>query len=723
MAVNRQINFLGQQRVDVPHIRQLESSICYDFDAVGLLVTGGVPCVVSGFDVVNYTTVIGSLVSNLTLKTANGRLVHPLASDAGSFFQVPSNRSNEVLNTSNPRVQGSWTPGTTNYVGIDLIRRADNETSTLTRFITTNPDTETNKRVPLARTMDYVITIATTPFSVLPSVCPVLIVTTDSKNFITAIKDARNLLFRNGSGGDSPNYNNPFGWPGGRNEANLSTALVAGDKSIKSLKQWMNAIMTRLQELGGGEYWYSLTADRNVRMTQEGVFDSNGESFEWDGTNLHWKGVRFVFDNSTVGINEVADQLTSSSGLTNLADGDCIYVELDRSSPHTVAGGTAIVAKKMPLVALGGSTIPGQRWTIAQRVGTKIFVRDQSYPVGSSFKLATITNVGTIRTTINANGTISEPIAVGLADSAAGKYTATCGGISHNTDRGVSTLIGSGDIVIGRGNGAGDGGVFIQSDTDGKPVVLYGATFYNSTHVPAIKILQAEGTIDDVIAGFGLGNNVLPATATVDPSVIITSINNDKSISMSTATVVPRPVGVADSGNVTYNKLFFRYDKTSYGNIDAIFDLHQNPFAGWTYNSTAKTWTHTSTVNALTSEDFNGVTPTVGMKVLGFWISGWDNAQNYAGFFTVTALGGGGNNAVLTVLDSIPLFEGVTVFNNAATGDWSQSFIKLDSPDPLIYGVTPLRFILTSNATSVTQYAMWSDGSTTAIAKAAPSAI
>jgi hypothetical protein len=341
MAVNRQLNLLGQQRIDVPHLRSIESAVCYDFDVIGLAITAGVPCVVNGFEVIGYTTSIGNLASTLTIHTASSRVIHPAASDSGSFFQVPANRANETLNDFNNRVQGSWTPGTANYVGIDLLRSQDPTTNSTVRFITTNPNTEVNKTVPLARTMDYVFTISTTPFSVTPSICPLYIVYTNSQNTITSISDARNLLFRMGAGGDSPNSNTPFGWPGGRNEITSSNPLVAGDRSIQSFKDWMRAVMTRLQEVAGGEYWYSLTADRNVHMTQGGVFDSNGEAFEWVSNNLHWKDIKFIFDNSTARINEVADQLIDAPGLTDLAEGDCIYVDLDRTVDHTNDGHNA----------------------------------------------------------------------------------------------------------------------------------------------------------------------------------------------------------------------------------------------------------------------------------------------------------------------------------------------------------------------------------------------
>jgi len=414
-------------------------------------------------------------------------------------------------------------------------------------------------------------------------------------------------------------------------------------------------------------------------------------------------------------VNEVADQETDVVGLTNLADGECLYVDLDRATNHTVVGGNALVAAKAPLASLGGSSVPGQRWTIATRIGTKIYIRDQSYPVGSSFSVATTTHTGVIRTTINANGTLSDPVAVGLADSVGAYYTATCGGISHNTDKGT-VLVGSGDIVIGRGSAAGDGSIFIQSDTEGSPIVIYGKTQYDVSNLPAVKIIQDRSDKNGEIATFGFvgGSNPLPSAG--DVSTAITSIGVDGSIGMSTASIVPKSEVSSLVNRIVENKIFFRQNKTYYGTVDAILDLHQNPFAGWTWNATTKTWTRDTTA-ALISDDLLGNTPTVGMKVIAYSPNYYQVAQNYAGFFTITNIGGGSDHAILTLYEGYPLYNGVTVYNNAILGTWNRSFIKIDTPDPILYYTSPIRFILTTSRAVVQQQAMWGDGSTSPLAE------
>jgi len=699
MAVNRQLNTLGQMRVDVPHLRLIESAICYDFDAVGLLITGGVPCVVKGFDVVNYATAVGSAATDLIIKTAGARLVHPAASDSGSFFQVPLSRPNETLNKINGRIQGSWSPNTANYVGIDLLRSADSTTSESARFLNTVPNTESSKTVPLGRTMDYVITISNQPFSGSPSIAPLYIVQTDATNTIVTLKDARNLLFRNGAGGDSPTSNQPFGWPGGRNEANPALTTIAGDRSILSFKQWLNAAMTRFQELGGGEYWYSLTADRNVQMTQGStVFASNGEAFEWNGSNLHWQGIGFIFDNSTARINAVADQLGDQPGVTDLADGECIYVDLDRVVNET--GGNALTAKKGVLNTLGGSAIPGQRWTIASRSGNKIYVRDQPYPVGSAFKLASTTVAGMIRTTINANGDISDPIAVGLAKSDSLGNTATCGGVSHNKDNTSTTMLNAGDIIIGRGITGGDHNVIVQTSAG------YGT------------VVESTGTTPyfDIRTSGGMPYGSPEVNATPFSIQAQTHYDGTKAWTLQGIATLPKPPVVDGGGNI-HIKYFAKQTKvwkTPCNYLDNV--------TAWVYSDPTRI-----VAPATGAYSVDGHNPSVGDRIL---VNNPSNLMN--GIYTVNVAGGTGVYAVLTrAIDAggigsnqylgygYDLYDGCAVKITAGTSYTGLHFVLRTTPQagrPALDGTEANTWQFTDNMTADQMCVMFSDGSYTVMA-------
>src|SRR4051812_31402354 len=119
MSVLRQGNWQGQQRIDVPYFRALESSICADFDVLaGRIIAGQVPLISNGFRLISTGI---TQAEQLQIQVAGSTLLHPLASESGSLFQVPANRANETLNATNTRVTGSFTPSQVNYIGIDLI--------------------------------------------------------------------------------------------------------------------------------------------------------------------------------------------------------------------------------------------------------------------------------------------------------------------------------------------------------------------------------------------------------------------------------------------------------------------------------------------------------------------------------------------------------------------------------------------------------------------------
>ena len=405
MSVLRQFNFLGNMRVDIPHLRTLECSIAADFDAVvGRGLAGDRALVVRGFALANASA--GTLVTEMQLVAADSLVYNLNSSESGSFLWIPKDRAPELLSPANPKVSGSFTANTTNYVGIDFKRSADTSTTDLVQFLDSSTLIESPRSVPLGRTLDYVILISTAPFSTSTNITPIAKVVTDINNKVVSIQDARPLMYRLGSGGDFPNAQNAFSYPFGRKESTSTTAFTGGDKNIQSEKDWKDAVMTRIWELGGGETWYAATADRNVRLirTSASVF-SNGENFELVTTHLHWKGLTMVFDNANntgVYYNEIQDQLVNDVSpelKTDLAVGECVYVDIDRT--QNLTGGGALVAHKAPMRDLGTPVVPGSRYIIAWRsqdAGTvRIYTRDYPYVIGQTFSAATTSSLGTVR--------------------------------------------------------------------------------------------------------------------------------------------------------------------------------------------------------------------------------------------------------------------------------------------------------------------------------------
>lgn len=492
MAVNREANWLGNQRVDIPHLRGVESAVRGDFDLLaGVMIAGRAPLITSGFYVI---TAGITVATNLKLRVADSTLIHFLASESGSIFHVPADRADEQLNTTNPRIIGGFTPSQVNYVGLDFVREADDTTADRVQFIDTNSLQETPVTVPLSRTTDYRIVISTLDFDNNPGIAPICKVTVDSAGNITAISDAREQAFRLGSGGTVPDITHSFPWPSGRSENTSGDVFVGGDKAISSFKGWMDSVMSRLWEVGGGEYWYSPTNNSNEHLSRTGAaFVSNGEYFEWDGTNLHWQGLVWVFANSTAVYNTIANQTSDSAGLTDLADGECIYVDVDRTS------NAALNAAKGTLTELGSPEMPGSRFVLAWRYGANIFTRDQSYYVGASLKLATFTTSGTSMLSADVLGVGGDPRVVAV-DSLDKGYASglTRGAPGAGVTDGAGTLtIGGGtyDTAIDIRNGTA-GPASLRSDEDDLTLLA----FHGNVSIAAPAVSVGQGDIE-IVAG------------------------------------------------------------------------------------------------------------------------------------------------------------------------------------------------------------------------------
>jgi hypothetical protein len=489
MSVLRNQNWQANQRVDLSHLRAIDSGVAGDFDVLaGKMLAGKKSVVVSGFDIIR-TNAIGADAESLILTVAGSCCIHFSASESGSVFNVPDDRANEVLSPTNQRVVGSFIPNTYNFVGIDLVKEADDSTSDIVRIWESLTAQEVPALTPLARVMDYQIHISTVDFNATPAILPLFKVRTDASNHVTELIDARNLMFRLGAGGSAPSSVSPYSWPGGRNEASATFGYKSGDRAIPDMKSWCDAIMTRIwEQSGGAEYWYSPTSAINIRFCTTGPAYSTGTNFYWSGTDLAWRGLSIMFDNSTGSVNEIADQTTPVDGITDLDDGDCVFVDIVRSANKT--GVNALVAQKGSLQNLGGGAIPGSRIVFAWRKGSEIFIRDQHFALGSTFIKASEIAAGNARTTIDPGGgwTITDPVFPGLDFSVFATNTASCGGVSRNID--IGSNLSAGDLIIGRGSAAGDRSVLIRTQTSPYETNIEGSSRYATNQKAALTVFQ-----------------------------------------------------------------------------------------------------------------------------------------------------------------------------------------------------------------------------------------
>lgn len=375
MTLKAQNNWLPQQRIDVSNLRAEQSAAANDWDAVlGTMLAGGTGLVVAGFSI-ETAGAVGRAASSLSMTTANSIIISPQATSSGGFLTVPVEQAAEVLNSSNAKVRGDWVAGGTNYVGIDLVREPASDTTVPTAFVDANTGEEFTQNVPSLAVLNYQIVISTVDFSALANVVPVAKVVLDANGLVTSITDCRPMLGSLIKGGSSPSVSDPYGWEQGR-ESSL-TDFLSGDKGFGSIQSFFRAVLTRLFELGGGERWFSPTADRNVKLCNSNDVLTNGLNFKWTlgSATLEWKGIFLVFDNSTAVINDIAD------GTAVLADEQCLYVDVNRA-----VDGTVLTPQVADLSTLGQAG-NGSRYILAWRIGDDIFFREYPYEITRGFDL------------------------------------------------------------------------------------------------------------------------------------------------------------------------------------------------------------------------------------------------------------------------------------------------------------------------------------------------
>lgn len=267
MAVQRRVNWVSQQRVDVPDIRSVESASSNDFDQLlqSYVLSNAEGYVLRGFDIV-MTGAIGAASAGLQMNVASASLFHPFSKQSGTFFVVPAGTPVQILNSAlNNQVSGAFTPSSQNFVGIEYTRSIDDSTAAQVYLWDPTINDETTSVIPRANILNFQVVIATGTWA--PNVLPVAIVNTDAGNNVISIEDNRRLLFRLGTGGrtaPNPFYSYPWNAQAeGRTESPFISSSDAinpfhgGDKMLFTEKDWKDAVMTKFKEITGSAFWYS----------------------------------------------------------------------------------------------------------------------------------------------------------------------------------------------------------------------------------------------------------------------------------------------------------------------------------------------------------------------------------------------------------------------------------------------------------------------------------
>lgn len=382
MSVRRRQRWLGSQRIDVPHLRSIESAVSSDFDELlkGWVTGESKEYVVRGFEL-NMTGAIGGAASGLQMLVASSTIFHGTSRQSGTFYTVPSTASPEVLNsTINDKIRGSFTPSAVNYVGIEYERFADDTTADTVYFWNPTNKTEFSSSVPLASILRYTIVITTSIWA--PNVVPIAKVTVNVSGNVVNITDQRPMMFRLGTAGrTTPNPAYVYPWANhteGREEEPSSTGIPnqnpfrGGDKQIYSMKEWMDAMMSSLKEIKGTTYWYSEnTGGSLIKMRQDlaNTIMTGRGSISHDSTTsgkINWSDdIYFNLITSNLSYKILAN---ASSSDVVLSDDQVAYITLIRGVdiiPNLIFTSSSLIpAENKKVISVGG--IP---WTTALQSG------------------------------------------------------------------------------------------------------------------------------------------------------------------------------------------------------------------------------------------------------------------------------------------------------------------------------------------------------------------
>lgn len=440
MAVRRSQNWINQQRVDVPHLRSIESAVRNDFDElfVSLFLGESQSYIVRGFEL-EMAGSIGASANGLQMIVENSSLLHGKSNEAGTFYQIATGTANQVLSaTTNTRVEGAFTPSALNYVSIEFVRQVDD--STTSQLYLWNPTTknEITKTLPLAETLDYKIVISSSVFA--SNVLPIAIIQTDSSNNVLDVQDRRPMLFRLGTAGTAtPDPFYEYSWTNhteGRTENHWQSSSSSvspfrgGDKQILTFKENDEAIKTELKQIKGTTYWYSPNSAGSItglRYDLGNTIMTGRGSVTHDAGNaglINWDQDIFL----TVISTRLQYKLEANAATTDidLDDGQAAYVTLIRNVDVIPQ---LIFTNGSPVITSVGAIT----WTTDLEAGDYIKVASESD--ASYYQILSIDSPSQVTLTQNFGGT-STGITGTDAKYAFGNYRTDA---APSTDRHIRT--------------------------------------------------------------------------------------------------------------------------------------------------------------------------------------------------------------------------------------------------------------------------------------------
>jgi len=345
----------SQQRVDLADFLSIQSYVASDFKELVRSFVGSRPVILKGFEVIDAPNSIGT--NSISIRVADSVLYDPTAA-AGSFFSgLPEGNA-----LSQPLVLGQeLRPGAVNYIYLTLstVGAAQDTRAFWDVDLNGGEGGEFNQTINTEAVLIVQAGVSTAGFP--QGTIPVAKVNYSTS--ITEITDCRNLMYRLGTGGTSPDPNARFQFPplpsapyarseppSTINSAALPSPFFGGDKNIETLKDWMDAVMTKLVELSGTTYWYESTGDLSlVNVFDDALASSLKSKGKWQHSETTIGQVTWTEDIQYRKINDPRD-IIIRAGTKTLLNEQIMWVQMVRNqkinpldTPVTFITGAAYV--------------------------------------------------------------------------------------------------------------------------------------------------------------------------------------------------------------------------------------------------------------------------------------------------------------------------------------------------------------------------------------------
>ena len=261
MAVLGRVLVGSSERLDLVDLLSIDSFTAADFKyLLQSFVGGDTPYVLAGCDVNNPGDAIGT--ESVAINIHDSVVYHP-TSTAGPFFYGLEEGNANALPLI-PELRKNATNFV--YLTFDTFDTAQDSRAFWDPDQNGGEGSEFSQDVNTESVLklDVGVSVATFPEGTIPIAKIVL-----NASVITSIQDCRNMLFRLGTGGVSPNPFSNFNFqnlpdasyqrsepPTTMNSSTSPNAFQGGDKNIFTMKEWMDVVMTKLKELGNTTYWY-----------------------------------------------------------------------------------------------------------------------------------------------------------------------------------------------------------------------------------------------------------------------------------------------------------------------------------------------------------------------------------------------------------------------------------------------------------------------------------